>query len=329
MAKTNDGDRDWDFHLRTISAIARDSSSASDPASNPSLLPSVRNSQNISFSSPHSRFLLVRPIRFPSLFLSLQVKKLYEMCKAGNSDDLVARIYPQLNKLFQRSIASLSQTRTSNGLLLLPADFFSLVLESVCIPIEMKEPILLKYFYSEVISKYSILESCGCSEFADPVVAEATLILVVALEKVERSSGSLIGSSIASIQKSTAPEMLLALMDEAYTGSTIEDRGGDSGSDDNSTIDVADSLFLDLLKDENDGLAERQWTSPGTATVLQAAINSPHSDRLKQAIHMAPRFLDIYFAIALKDVQRRILEFMLAAFQRCPHFVAVLKDESA
>lgn len=50
-------------------------------------------------------------------------------------------------------------------------------------------------------------------------------------------------------------QMLLALMDEAYTGSAIEDRGGDSGSDDNNTIDVADSLFLDLLKDENDGLA--------------------------------------------------------------------------
>lgn len=35
-----------------------------------------------------------------------------------------------------------------------------------------------------------------------------SLVLVVALEKVERSSGSLIGSSIASIQKSTAPEVI-------------------------------------------------------------------------------------------------------------------------
>lgn len=50
-------------------------------------------------------------------------------------------------------------------------------------------------------------------------------------------------------------QMLLALMDEAYTGSAIEDRGADSGSDDNNTIDVADPVFLDLLKDENDGLA--------------------------------------------------------------------------
>lgn len=50
-------------------------------------------------------------------------------------------------------------------------------------------------------------------------------------------------------------QMLLALMDEAYTGSTIGDGGGDSESEDSNTIDVADSLFLDLLKDENDGLA--------------------------------------------------------------------------
>lgn len=52
-------------------------------------------------------------------------------------------------------------------------------------------------------------------------------------------------------------QMLLALMDEAYTGSTIGDGGGDSESEDSSTIDVADPLFLELLKDENDGLAVR------------------------------------------------------------------------
>lgn len=49
--------------------------------------------------------------------------------------------------------------------------------------------------------------------------------------------------------------MLLALMDEAYTGSTIGDGGGDSESEDSNTIDAVDAAFLDLLKDENDGLA--------------------------------------------------------------------------
>lgn len=50
-------------------------------------------------------------------------------------------------------------------------------------------------------------------------------------------------------------QMLLALMDEAYTGSTIGDEGPDFESEDSNTMAVADPLFLELLKDENDGLA--------------------------------------------------------------------------
>ncbi|KAG0487094.1 hypothetical protein HPP92_009189 [Vanilla planifolia] len=179
-------------------------------------------------------------------------------------------------------------------------------------------------------------------------------ILVVALEKVERSSGTLLGSSIASIQKSAAPEMLLALMDEAYTGSAIEDRAGDSGSDDTNSIDVADPVFLDLLKDENDGLVERHWTSLGMTAALQSAIISSQSDRLKQALSIAPRLLSLYFTVALRDVndsllcalipilmlrnstifpdkifcvevRKRFSDFMLAAFQRSPHFITLLK----
>ncbi|KAF5478849.1 hypothetical protein F2P56_005378 [Juglans regia] len=367
-------DREWDFHLRSLSNSARDSSLANDTASDPSLLQSV--------------------------------KKLFELCKAENSEDLVARVYPNINKLFQRAVASLSQqSRTSIGLLLLAIlqfylDFGEVVLHDA-------DPSLRAFF-----------RSCLSREFSDPVVAEATLdflnmnkkklltsfptllpqffplllkliawngerleksflkvfpglmspgsflplfpslvdlpILVVALEKVERSSGSLIGSSIASIQKSAAPEMLLALMDEAYTGSTIGDGGGDSESEDSNTIDVADPLFLDLLKDENDGIAERHWTSPGMATALQAAINNPQSERLKQILKMAPRILDVYIAITLRDVNnslicalisllmsrhatifpdkrfsyevhKRLLEFMLAAFHRSPDFIALLK----
>lgn len=82
-----DRDRDWDFHLRTLSNSARDSNVANDPASDPNILQSV--------------------------------KRLYELCKAENSEDLVARVYPQFNKIFQRSVSSLSQSGTSNGLLLL------------------------------------------------------------------------------------------------------------------------------------------------------------------------------------------------------------------
>ncbi|KAI3971945.1 hypothetical protein MKX01_030146 [Papaver californicum] len=319
-------DKDWDYHLRSLSQNARDSTLANDPASDPSVLHTV--------------------------------KKLHEICKAEVSEDLTARVYPQMNKLFQRAIAaSLSQARTSNGLLLLAIlqfflDFRELVLNDA--------DASLRTFFC----------SCLSREFADPVVAEETIdflnqnrtkllsifpsllpqffplllkliawnglkleksflkifpgvvspgsflpmfpslvdlpILVVAMEKVERSCGSLIGSSIASIQKSTAPEMLLARMDEAYTGSTIEDRGGDSETKDGNNIDVADSMFLDLLKDENDGLVERQWTSPGTAAALQVATNTPRSERLRQALQLTPRILDIYFRIALRDVNKSL-----------------------
>ncbi|KAH9651490.1 AP-5 complex subunit zeta-1 [Citrus sinensis] len=397
----SDRDRGWDFHLRNLSNSARDSSVATDPAADPSVLHSV--------------------------------KKLYNLCKEEKNDDLVARVYPLINKLFQRSVASLSQSRTSNGLLLL--DILQFFLDFGEVVLHDADPSIRTFF-----------RSCLSREFADPVVAEATLdfinvnkkkllssfptllpqffplllkliawngeklekaflkvfpavmssasflpllsalvdlpILVVALEKVEKSSGSLIGSSIATIQKSTAPEMLLALMDEAYTGSTIADGGGDSESEDSNTIDVADPLFLELLKDENDGLAfyvfichlslviyllwihllqpflittcERHWASPGMAATLQAAINAPPSDRLKQILSMTPRLLDVYFAIALRDVndslicalipqlmarnatlfldknfsyevRKRLLEFLLAAFQRSPDFIALLK----
>ncbi|XXG82868.1 hypothetical protein AAC387_Pa10g0751 [Persea americana] len=81
------GFRDWDFYLKSLSANARDSSTASDPAFDPSLLQSVR--------------------------------KLCEMCKAENSEDLAARVYPHINKLFQRSVASIPHSRSSSGLLLL------------------------------------------------------------------------------------------------------------------------------------------------------------------------------------------------------------------
>ncbi|KAH1121072.1 hypothetical protein J1N35_004232, partial [Gossypium stocksii] len=97
--------------------------------------------------------------------------------------------------------------------------------------------------------------------------------------------------------------MLLALMDEAYTGSTIGDGGGDSGSEESCTVDIADPLFVELIKDEKDGLAERHWTPPGVAAVLQAATNSPQADRLKQILNITPRLLHMYFTISLRDAK--------------------------
>ncbi|KAF7833863.1 AP-5 complex subunit zeta-1 [Senna tora] len=130
-------DKIWDFHLRTLSNSARDSNTANDPASDPSLLQSV--------------------------------KKLYELCKFENSEDLVARVYPQINKTFQRAVASLSKFRTSNGLLLL-LDFGEVVLHDA--------DSSLRIFF----------RSCLSREFADPVVAEATLEFLIANKKKLLSS---------------------------------------------------------------------------------------------------------------------------------------------
>lgn len=40
------------------------------------------------------------------------------------------------------------------------------------------------------------------------IFVSTVVALVVALEKVEKSSGSLVGNSIASMQKSSAPEVI-------------------------------------------------------------------------------------------------------------------------
>ncbi|XP_078436746.1 AP-5 complex subunit zeta-1 [Wolffia australiana] len=362
---------DWEDQFRSLSINARDF--GADPAADPAIVQSVRS--------------------------------LREICREGRSEDIVAKVYPTINKLFQRCVSALPKSRTTYGLLLLEIlQFF----------IDFGDAFL----HDADSSLRTFMRSCLSREFADPIVAEATLnflslnkkkilfsfpglftqffplllkliawngerlevtfskilpamisqgsflpllsslidlpILVMALEKVGRNSGTLVGSSIATIQKSTAPEMLLALMDEAYTGTTIKDRGASSGSDDNDSIDVADSLFLDLLKDENDGLAARDWMSPDMDAALQASVNATQSDRLRQALRMTPNYLDVYFRVALWDasdslvcalipllmsrnaalfpdkffafeVRKRSLEFILDVFQRWPEFIALLK----
>ncbi|VAH36878.1 unnamed protein product [Triticum turgidum subsp. durum] len=322
------GDGSYDFHLRSLSAASRDSAAAADPASDPNLLQSVR--------------------------------MVFEMCKEakGANDEMVARAFPVMNKLFQRCAAAPTLSTASTGVLLLTILQFFL---------DFGEAVL----HDADGSLKTFFRSCLSREFSDPIVAERTLeflianktkilnsfpalvpqffplllkliasngdrldkkfsevlplmmsagsflplflslmdlpMLVVALEKVERSSGTLIGSSLATIQKSAAPEMLLALMDEAYTGSSIEDQSGNSGSDDSGRLDLADPMFLDLLKDENDGIAAKHWTSPTISSTLQAALNSPQSDRLKQSLKMAPHFLTVFFATALRDVNNSLL----------------------
>lgn len=80
-------DKEWEFHFRALSSNARDSNFGNDPASDPSLLNSV--------------------------------KRLCQLCKNENSEDLIARIYPNLSKIFNRSVASMSQSQSSVSILLL------------------------------------------------------------------------------------------------------------------------------------------------------------------------------------------------------------------
>nr|GFB13741.1 AP-5 complex subunit zeta-1 [Tanacetum cinerariifolium] len=85
LKQQSESKMDWEIHLRTLSSSARDSNFSNDPSSDASLLHSVR--------------------------------KLIELCKNEDSDNLIARVYPQLNKIFQRSV---SQSKAaSSGLLLL------------------------------------------------------------------------------------------------------------------------------------------------------------------------------------------------------------------
>ncbi|CAD6342832.1 unnamed protein product [Miscanthus lutarioriparius] len=394
------GDGIYDFHLRSLSAASRDSAAAADPASDPNLLQSV-TACPFDPLSPMSGFL--------------DVRRVCEMCRTAKEakDEMVARAFPVMGKLFQRCAAAPTQAVASTGVLLLCSVFFR-TRPSCKFFLDFGEAVL----HDADGSLKTFFRSCLSREFADPIVAERTVeflvtnktkilssfpnlipqfyplllkliasngerlenkfaevlplmmsagsflplflslmglpMLVVALEKVERSSGTLIGSSIATIQKSAAPEMLLALMDEAYTGSAIEEPSGNSGSDDSGPLDLADPMFLDLLKDENDGIAAKHWISPTISSTLQAAFNSPQSDRLKQSLEMAPHFLTLYFATALRDVndsllcalipvvmsryaamfpdkvfsfkvRKRLSDFILAAFQRSPNIIAVLK----
>lgn len=47
---------------------------------------------------------------------------------------------------------------------------------------------------------------------------------------------------------------------------------------------------------------ERPWSSSVMTTILQTAVNSAYSDRLKAVLRLTPRLLDVYFSIALRDV---------------------------
>ena len=77
----------------------------------------------------------------------------------------------------------------------------------------------LSFFF---VCFYALLNCWFCSVITVDFNSFAPLsllghpVLVVALEKVERSSGTLIGSSIATIQKSAAPEVIFRIYSRSY-----------------------------------------------------------------------------------------------------------------
>lgn len=66
-ASRADREKEWDFHLRSLSSNARDSSAASDPASDPYILQSVRLRLPSLVPSPR-----VHSINLPGLFIADQ-----------------------------------------------------------------------------------------------------------------------------------------------------------------------------------------------------------------------------------------------------------------
>lgn len=362
---------DFAFYLRLLTQSARDTSPSPDSAQDAAVLDAIG--------------------------------KLHSMCEAHI--ELVGTVNPPISKLFQRCAASVTQFRSSTTLLMLAILQFFL---------DFGEYVL----HDAELSLNIFFKSCLSRQYADPVVAAATLdflsrnkkklllshsallpqyfplllklivwngntldeaflllfpalmgpssflplfpalldlpTLVLALESLERRSGSLLSDNVVMVQKSPAPEALLALMDEAYTGSSTADQGGDSGDETSTSKDEAEALFADLLKDENDGLAERHWSFPGMAAALEAVMGETRSERLKHALKLVPLLLQIYFGVAIRDVnesllcallpmlfmridamfpditfsvqaEKHCLEFMLAAFQKSPHLISILK----
>lgn len=93
------------------------------------------------------------------MFLLDQVKKLYLLCKTEHSEDLIARVYPQFNRIFQRSLASLSQSQTSNGLLLLVtfSSYWLLIIRYVALWCENQYWVLEFTALSSIFSVYNII----------------------------------------------------------------------------------------------------------------------------------------------------------------------------
>ena len=128
------GDGSYDFHLRSLAAVSRDSAAAADPASDPNLLQSVTASPFEPFSPCPVSGMYIRIfslLLLASFFFPLvKVRRVCEMCREAKDarDEMVARAFPVMSKLFQRCAAAPTQAVASTGVLLLVSRLFSVLL---------------------------------------------------------------------------------------------------------------------------------------------------------------------------------------------------------
>lgn len=371
MERKKADDHDFAFHVRLLSQSARDNSPSSDSAQETAVLESIKRLHAMC----EGHIDLVGTINMP-------MSKLFQRCTASvaqyrSSTGLlmlgILQFFldfgeyvlhdadPSLNVFFKSCLSRLYADRTVAGATL---QFLNhnrrklLLSHSTLLP--QYFPLLLKVLAwngTALVESFLHLFPAlmGPSSFLPLFPALLDLpTLVLALESLERRSGSLLSDNVTMVQNSPAPEALLALMDEAYTGSSTPDQGNDSGDENPTSKDEADALFADLLRDENDGLAERHWSFPGMAAALEAVMGTARSERLKQSIKLVPTLLQLYFKIAIRDVddsllcallpslflrfdamfpdkilsseaQKKCLEFMLGAFQRSPELISIVK----
>eukprot|EP00897_Mesotaenium_endlicherianum_P009555 jgi/Mesen1/8628/ME000050S08040 len=184
--------------------------------------------------------------------------------------------------------------------------------------------------------------------------------LMLALEDLEKTAGALPGAAPSAAPRAPSPQDLFALMDAGFIGGAAAG-GGASGTDSEDESAAWESgrnglraLYRELLKDENEGLAQGHWSKPGLQTALSAAAGAQASPQVKRTLRIVPRLLAVYFQVALRDVsdvelmgllpavferidrvfsetvyqqqvQKICVQAVLAAICRSPHIVAVLK----
>ncbi|KAL3684045.1 hypothetical protein R1sor_002067 [Riccia sorocarpa] len=369
-----DRDQDWAFCLRVLSQSVRDSpAAASEDASDTAVLEAVRRVYALCredesgelaarvyphivkvFQRFNSSGSAIRPTHGLTLLAILQYFLDYGESVLHDSDPSLLQFFrSSLSRLYadpavaKATLEFLNHNKTKLLLFhpaLLP-QFFPLLFKIIAWGDEKLDGEFMQLLPAMI----------GPSSFLALFSALLDLpTLVLALENLEKRAGTLISVTGAAARKDPAPEALLAFMDEAYTGGVGggEAESGDEGE--STSSDETDALFADRLKDENEGLTERHWAFPGMAAALQVAAGSTQSTRLKHSIQVAPTLLQIYFDVALRDVndsltcallpllfgrveamfpdkefcseaRKKCIQFTLSAFKQSPHFIAVLK----